>query len=77
MGRGAGMGLGRGIMEGRMDTTKQNQGEGVDEDALDFGKGRARTPCLPSQQQEAEIWSWWHLLQDVTKPGDIMMLLHK
>lgn len=58
MGRGAGMGLGRGIMEGRMDTTKQNQGEGVDEDALDFGKGRARTLCLPSQQQEAEIWSW-------------------
>lgn len=44
------MGLGRGIMEGRMDTTKQNQGEVVDEDALDFGKGRVRTPCLPSQQ---------------------------
>lgn len=34
------MGLGRGIMKGRMDTKKQNQGEVVGEDAYGFlGKG--------------------------------------
>lgn len=54
------MGLGWGIVEGTMDKTKQNQGEVVGKDIYGFwesGGGGDKTPCLPSQQQEAETCS--------------------
>lgn len=46
------MGLGRGIMEGRMDTTKRNQAEVVGEDAYGFWEREGQDTLSPKSAAE-------------------------
>lgn len=52
------MGVGWGIVEGRMDKTQQSQGEVVGKDAYGFWKREDQNTLLPkSIVAEEEIWN--------------------